>query len=110
MSQSAIDSLLSRERLEKAGNMRSVKRLALLLDQLGTDGRAITRPLAGISDLRQGDVHPESSSLRESLKMFGIEADSEDYLEICLKMISDTTECLRLIGVAISKESEATNS
>lgn len=104
MSQSTIDSLLSEEKLKKANTpgstLRSVRRLALLLDQVGKDGRIITRPLGGISDLRQGDVHPESSSLRESLKLFDISPDSEDYLGICIKMISDTAESLHQIATA----------
>ena len=103
MDQGAIDSLLSADNRRKADSdkSRSVKRLALLLDQIGLDGRAVTRPLGGISDLRQGDVHPESSSLRASLALFDFDPASEDFLGICLKMISDTAECLRMTAMAI---------
>lgn len=98
-----ITSNLTETNLQEANKkqLRSLKRLSLLLDQLGYNGRDLTRPLAGISDLRQGDAHTGSSSLCESLELFGISPDSEDYLGICLKMISDTAECLRQIAIAI---------
>lgn len=105
--QDVISSQLSVSNLKdaKKNNLRSLKRLAMLLDQLGYDGREITRPLAGISDLRQGDAHTGSSSLRDSLQLFDISPHSEDYFGICVKIISDTTKCLSQIAAAISNSS-----
>ncbi|MDP3850694.1 MAG: hypothetical protein Q8Q59_09340 [Luteolibacter sp.] len=106
LDQSTIDKLLSPENLKAAnGNrLRSLKRLALLLDQLGHDGRALTKPLAGINDLRQGDAHTGSSSLAQSLELVGVSPDSQDHISNNVCMIRSVGFGLRDIAFAIDPE------
>jgi hypothetical protein len=93
-----LDSLLSEKQLAAAKGFGSIKRLALILDGLGQDGRAVTRPLVGIYDLRQGDAHIPSSDLRDALELFGIARDSLDYMGITLAMLTQTAASLGQIS------------
>lgn len=103
LDQSVIDKKLSQENLKIAekGKLRSLKRLALLLDQLGHDGRGLTKALAGINDLRQGDAHAASSSLAESLKLFDLPPDSKDHYGNNVQIIHAVAYGLRDIARAI---------
>jgi hypothetical protein len=105
--QSAIDKQLSPENLKVANEkkLRSLKRLALLLAQLGHDGLALTKALAGINELRQGDAHTGSSSLAQSLELVGVSPDSQDYYNNNLCMIRAVGFALRDIAFAIDPES-----
>lgn len=106
LDQAAIDNQLSPENLKAAekGKLRSVKRLALLLEQLGHDGRALTKVLAGINDLRQGDAHTGSSSLAQSLDLVGVSPDSQDHYSNNVCMIRSVGFGLRDIASAIEPE------
>jgi hypothetical protein len=101
--QTVIDKQLSLENLKKADKdkLRSLKRLALLLDQLGLDGRDLTKALAGINNLRQGDAHAGSSSLAQSLELFDLHPDSEDYYSNNVQIIHSVAYALRDIARAI---------
>ena len=105
LDQAVIDKQLSLENLKIANNkdkpLRSIKRLALLLDQLGHDGRSLTKALAGISDLRQGDAHTGSSSLAESLKLFDLPPESDDHYGNNVQIIRAVAHGLRDIAHAI---------
>jgi hypothetical protein len=107
-----IDKLLSPEnkKLADEKKYRSLKRLELLITQHGEDGRRIAQPLAGLNDLRQGDAHPKSSDLRESLQLFGFTPDTEDYSGVCVRMISDTADCLGNIAVSLIGPSQSPSS
>jgi hypothetical protein len=103
LDQAVIDKQLSTENLKSAEKvkLRSLKRLALLLDQLGHDGRGLTKALAGINDLRQGDAHAGFSSLAESLKLFDLPPDSEDHYGNNVQIIHAVAHSLRDIARAI---------
>ena len=103
LDQAVIDKQLSPENLKTADKekLRSLKRLALLLGQLGHDGRELTKSLAGINDLRQGDAHTGSSSLAESLKLFDLPPDSEDHYGNNVQIIHAVAYGLRDIAHAI---------
>jgi hypothetical protein len=104
LDQGSIDQQLTPENLKVAekGKFRSLKRLALLLDQLNHDGRSLTRALAGINDLRQGDAHTGSSSLTQSLELVGVSPDSQDHYSNNVSMIRAVGLGLRDIALAIS--------
>ncbi|MFM2199245.1 MAG: hypothetical protein RLZZ505_2677 [Verrucomicrobiota bacterium] len=106
LDQSAIDKQLSPENLKAANEkkLRSLKRLALLLDQLEHDGRALTKALAGINDLRQGDAHTGSSSLAQSLELVGVSPDSQDHYNNNVCMIRAVGFALLDIAFAIDPE------
>jgi hypothetical protein len=104
--QAVIDRQLSPDTLKTADKdkLRSLKRLAMLLDQIGRDGRALTRALAGINDLRQGDAHTGSSSLKQSLELFGLSPDSKDHFTNNIQMIHSVAFSLRGIAHAITSK------
>lgn len=105
LDQAVIDKQLSSENLKiankKEAPLRSLKRLALLLNQLGHDGRSLTKSLAGISELRQGAAHTKSSSLEEDLALFGLSPDSEDHYGNNVQIIHAVAFGLRDIARAI---------
>lgn len=105
LDQTVIDKQLSPDNLKVANNekakLRSLKRLVLLLDQLGHDGRGLTKALAGINDLRQGDAHAGSSSLAQSLELFGLPPDSQDHYGNNIQIIRAIAYGLRDIAHAI---------
>lgn len=84
-----------------AEKLRQIRRVELWLTTAGHDGRMITRPLVGISELRQGDAHVASSSLVESLELFHISHDTTDYAAAALTIISSVANCLATIGMII---------
>lgn len=106
--QAVIDKHLLPETLKDAdkNRPRSLKRLALLLEQLGFNGRTLTQPLAGINDLRQGDAHTGSSSLVQSLELFGIAPDSSDHFNNNIQIINSVAYSLRDIARAIQAKRE----
>ncbi len=101
--QSTIDRQLSPDNLKTAerSKFRSLKRLALFLDQLGCDGRKLTMALAGINDLRQGDAHSGSSSLTKSLELFDLCPDSQDHFVNNTQIIRSVAFSLREIARAL---------
>lgn len=103
LDQASIDKQLSPDNLKAAekSKLRSLKRLSLLLDQLGHDGRSLTKALAGINDLRQGDAHTGSSSLAQSLELVDVSPDSQDHYSNNVCMIRAVGLGLRDIALAI---------
>lgn len=105
LDQAVIDKQLSPENLKiadkKEAPLRSLKRLALLLNQLGHDGRSLTKSLAGISELRQGAAHSRSSSLEEDLVLFGLSPNSENHYGNNIQIIHSVAHGLRDIARAI---------
>lgn len=101
--QATIDKQLSPTNLKVAekGKFRSLKRLALLLDQLAHDGRGLTRALAGINDLRQGDAHSGSASLAQSLELFDVPPASRDHYTNNVQIIRSIAFTLRGIALAL---------
>jgi hypothetical protein len=81
----------------------SLRRLALWLDSAGHDGRQMTRPLAGVYDLRIGDAHSTSGSLRKSLDLFEIARESQDYQSICKTIIGLVANSAKQIADAIPR-------
>lgn len=106
LDQAVIDKQLLPENLKAANEkkLRSLKRLGLMLDQQGHDGRALTKALAGINDLRQGDAHTGSSSLAQSLELVGVLPDSQDHYSNNVCMIRSVGFALRDIALAIDPE------
>jgi hypothetical protein len=100
-----LNSKIDPANAEKANkeNLRQIKRLALWLDSLGEDGRKITRPLAGVADLRQGDAHTKSSELKKSLELFDIPPDAKDLQAICCQIIGQTANCIGKVANALLK-------
>lgn len=107
LDQDVINKQLSEGNLKQAKDekYRSLKRLALLLDQLGFDGKELTRSLAGINDLRQGDAHPGSSSLADSLQLFGLPPSTSDHYAANLQIIESVASGLNAISKAIQPPS-----
>jgi hypothetical protein len=87
--------------------LKQIKRLALWLTGLGLNGRDITRPLAGISDLRQGDAHGQGSDLRKSLELFGFSSDEEDWGRVCTIVIGLVSNAVAEIADALAPKDEA---
>jgi hypothetical protein len=82
--------------------LRQIKRVALWIDALGADGRALTRALAGVADLRQGDAHQAGSNLKESLALLHLSPDSKDYLKMSFSIIASVANCLGMIGTIVA--------
>jgi hypothetical protein len=78
--------------------LRQIKRLALWLDTLKLDGRKITRALAGVADLRQGDAHPKGSDLRNSLTLSEIPPDCADYQPMCCEIIGQLANAIGAVA------------
>jgi hypothetical protein len=87
----------------------SLKHLALWLNTLGLNGRDVTRPLAGIYDLRIGDAHATGKRLRDSLDLFGISRDSQDFHSMCFTIIRLAADSIRQLVDAVEIQFKATN-
>jgi hypothetical protein len=86
--------------------LREIKRVAMWLDSLKLNGRDITRALAGVADLRQGDAHSKSKQLRESFKLFGIPQDSVDYQKASRDIIGHVANAVGAIATAVGPHTE----
>lgn len=91
----------------KEKKLRQIKRLALWLTRLGADGREMTKALSGVNDLRQGDAHGGGSKLRDSLSLFGIDPDSQDFGGMCWVILRDVGSAMRSIGLFLESKSAA---
>jgi hypothetical protein len=87
--------------------LKQIKRLGLWLTGLGLNGREITRPLAGASDLRQGDAHSHGSNLTKSLELFGFSSSEEDWGRVCFGVIELTTNAVKEIAEALSAKAKS---
>ena len=94
-----IDPAHAEESNKKA--LRQIKRLALCLDAFGADGRTATAALAGIADLRQGDAHIAGSKLNESLKLFGLDPNDDDYQKVCFTIIARVADVFTTVNKAL---------
>jgi len=87
----------------KAANEKKlgqIKRLEKWLDSVGLNGRKTTAPLAGVYDLRIGDAHITSTSIRDSLKILDIPPDTEKYMAVCYSIIAQVANCIGSIAEA----------
>ena len=83
--------------------LREIRRLAFWLDNLGHNGREMTKELAAVCDLRVGDAHAGKSDLRDSLPLLGIPADAEDLDRMCLHTIGLVANAVGGICEVVSK-------
>jgi hypothetical protein len=90
--------------------LRQIRRLALWMDTLGQDGRSITRVLAGVSELRQGDAHEAGSGLKDSPALLDIPADAKDYVLMGFSIIGSVANCLARVGMSIAPKGEKAGS
>ncbi len=79
----------------------SIKRLAMWLDSVGLNGRDVTKPLAGIYDLRIADAHAKEADVRASLELLGIPRDSQEYQTICFTAIGLAANCVAQVADVI---------
>jgi len=96
-----IDPVNAEESNEK--KLRQIKRLALCLDTFGVDGRSATAALAGVADLRQGDAHAAGSELSQSLQLFGLDPNEEDFQLVCFTIIVRVADVFKAVREALLK-------
>lgn len=87
----------------KKKKLQQIKRLALCLDTHGLDGRSVTAPLAGAVDLRQGDAHISGRNLRDSLKLFGLDPNEQNYQLMSFTIISEIAKSFQKIAESLAK-------
>jgi hypothetical protein len=81
--------------------LRQIKRLALCLKTFGVDGRSATAALAGVSDLRQGDAHTAGSKLNQSLGLFGLDPNENNYQMVCFTVIARVADVFKATREAL---------
>ena len=97
----AVNTLLGSRIGEIDQKFRSIKRLEEYLNRHGEDGRKITGPLVGLSDLRQGDAHSATSKAKEALGIFDISQEDQNYQGMNITIIRETAWSLGKIAEAI---------
>lgn len=94
--------LLKQIRPDVNKEYKSLKRIELLIDEAGSSGREIMRPLAGINELRHADSHLPSNEVEKAMSLIGI--DKIDNTIIAgEKLIFEVAKCLYKISESILK-------
>jgi hypothetical protein len=72
----------------KARNWKSLKSLSKLVDELGGNGRELTRALAAVNDLRQLDAHAGTGDFSSAIEILGLDPSSVELKELTITMLN----------------------
>ena len=84
--------------------LRSIKRLAKLLDQFRGDGKELTKALTGVYELRLADAHLPSQDLEDSCDLLGISL-RDNFVDNGKIIIHQVANALDQISKVINQQS-----